>query len=151
MSLNIQLVSYTNPLLLELISKLDEDLMVRYPIEEIHFVDFNDPSVERITFAIVFEGEMPVGCGALRPFDTETTELKRFFVDKDYRNRGIASSLLAFLEKQALNAGYRIMRLETGAAQPEAIALYTKHGYYPIDPFGEYIGSKGSLCYEKRI
>ncbi|MBD0383019.1 GNAT family N-acetyltransferase [Paenibacillus sedimenti] len=151
MSIDIQLVKHTDPKLLALIAKLDQDLMQRYPIEEIHFVDFNDPSVERITFAVAFEGEMPVGCGALRPIDADSTELKRFFVDKEYRNRGIASQLLSFLEAQALEAGNHIIRLETGAAQPEAIALYTKYGYYPIEPFGEYIDSPGSLCYEKKL
>jgi putative acetyltransferase len=151
MSLDIQLVSHTNPILLDLIAKLDQDLMQRYPIEEIHVVDFNDPSVEQITFVIAFEGVMPVGCGALRPIDAEITELKRFFVEKEYRNRGIASRLLAFLEKHAKEAGYSRIRLETGAPQPEAIALYTKYGYYSIEPFGEYKNSKGSLCYEKKI
>ncbi|MFD0696968.1 GNAT family N-acetyltransferase [Paenibacillus sp. GCM10027628] len=151
MSLHIQLVKHTDPILLALIAKLDQDLMQRYPIEEIHFVDFNDPSVERITFAVAFEGDMPVGCGALRPISPGSTELKRFFVDKEYRNRGIASQLLSFLEKQALEAGNHTIRLETGAAQPEAIALYTKYGYYPIEPFDEYIDTPGSLCYEKKL
>jgi len=151
MGFNIQLVHHTNADLLALIAKLDQDLMERYPIEEIHFVDFNDPSVEQITFAVVYEGETPVGCGALRPIDADSTELKRFFVDKSYRKRGIASQLLAFLEQQAVGLGCSIIRLETGAPQPEAIALYTKNGYYPIEPFGEYVHTESSLCFEKKF
>lgn len=151
MSLEIKLVPHTDPILQALIIKLDQDLLERYPIEEIHFVDFSDPSVERITFAVAYEGEVPVGCGALRPIDEESTELKRFFVDHNYRKRGIATQLLTFLERHAEQLGNRIIRLETGALQPEAIALYTKYGYYPIECFGEYIGSKGSLCFEKKI
>lgn len=151
MILEIKLVPHTDPILQALIAKLDQDLLERYPIEEIHFVDFSDHSVERITFAVVFEGSVPVGCGALRPIDEERTELKRFFVDQNYRNRGIATKLLTFLEKHAQDLGNRIIRLETGAPQPEAIALYTKYGYYPIPCYGEYIGSKGSLCFEKKI
>lgn len=150
-SVEIKLVPHTDPRLLALIAKLDQDLLERYPIEEIHFVDFNDPSVERITFALAFDGEIPVGCGALRPIDEESTELKRFFVDHTYRKRGIATQLLSFLEQYAEQQGNRIIRLETGAPQPEAIALYTKYGYYPIECYGEYIGSKGSLCFEKII
>ncbi|SDN73320.1 Acetyltransferase (GNAT) family protein [Paenibacillus sp. yr247] len=151
MSLEIKLVDHTDPILLGLIAKLDQDLLERYPVEEIHFVDFSDPSVENITFAVAFEDNVPVGCGALRPIDKESTELKRFFVDHFYRKQGIATQLLSFLEKHAEKRGNRIIRLETGAPQPEAIALYTKYGYYPIDCFGEYIGSKGSLCFEKKI
>ncbi|MEW9698683.1 GNAT family N-acetyltransferase [Paenibacillus sp. SI8] len=151
MSIEIKLVSHTNSSLHGLIAKLDHYLKEIYPIEEIHFVDFNDPSVEEITFAVAYEGEVPVGCGALRPYDQEITELKRFFVDPAYRNRGIASQILAFLEQHAKETGYDIVRLETGAPQHEAIGLYAKYGYYPIEPFGEYIDTKSSLCFEKKI
>ncbi|MDR6549822.1 hypothetical protein [Paenibacillus qinlingensis] len=95
MNLDIKFVSHSDPILHELIAKLDQDLLTRYPIEDIYFVDFNDPSVERL--------------------------------------------------------GHHTIRLEAGEAQPEAVAFYTKCGYYPIACFGEYIGSKSSLCFEKKI
>lgn len=42
-------------------------------------------------------------------------------------------------------------KLETGAAQPEAIVLYTKQGYEPIERFGEYEHDENSLCYGKKL
>lgn len=149
--MEITFVHHSDPILHALIAKLDQDLMARYPIEDIYFVDFNDPSIERVTFAVALLDDIPVGCGALRPIDEESTELKRFFVDSSFRKRGIATKLLAFLEKEAIRQRHRIIRLEAGAEQPEALAFYTKYGYYPIECFGEYIGSKASLCYEKRL
>ncbi|KRE93295.1 GCN5 family acetyltransferase [Paenibacillus sp. Soil766] len=150
-SLEIKFVQHSDPILHDLIAKLDQDLMARYPIEEIYFVDFDDPSIEQITFAIALLEGIPVGCGALRPINQDYTELKRFFVDSTYRKQGIATDLLAFLEKEALRLGHHTIRLEAGEAQPEAVAFYTKCGYYPIACFGEYIGSKSSLCFEKKI
>ncbi|MNY57862.1 Acetyltransferase (GNAT) family protein [compost metagenome] len=59
--------------------------------------------------------------------------------------------MLLDLEQKARAAGCREIRLETGIKQPEAIALYEKHGYRPIDLFGPYIGDPDSLCYGKSL
>jgi putative acetyltransferase len=77
--------------------------------------------------------------------------LKRFYVDSSYRRQGIAVSLLAFLEGEARKRGTVRIKLETGAPQPEAIALYTKQGYEPIERFGEYKEDENSLCYGKNL
>lgn len=42
-------------------------------------------------------------------------------------------------------------RLETGEPQKEFVHFYTKLGYARIEPFGEYIGSEYSLCFEKSL
>ncbi len=51
----------------------------------------------------------------LEQFDEETAELKRVFVDRDYRGKGIAKELLRRIEADARISGYRFMVLETGA------------------------------------
>jgi len=43
------------------------------------------------------------------------------------------------------------MVLETGAPQPEAVALYRSSGYVPIPPFGHYAGSPLSVCLGKPL
>ncbi|KJD43183.1 GNAT family N-acetyltransferase [Paenibacillus terrae] len=135
----------------ELIQRLDEDLLERYPADEIYLVDFSNPKVKEMIFAVVYLDEKPVACGGLRPIDAEEMELKRFYVDSSYRRQGIAVSLLAFLEGEARKRGTVRIKLETGAAQPEAIALYTKQGYEPIERFGEYEEDENSLCYGKKL
>lgn len=132
-----------------LISKLDAELLERYPAEEVFGVDFQDPYVNQILFVVAYDGDKPVGCGAIRPLDQETTELKRMFVDLPYRQKGVASAILRFLEEQALERSFTAVRLETGAPQYESIHLYTKRGYQPIDRYGEYANNESSLCYEK--
>lgn len=149
-----EVVDPENADLRTLITVLDQELKSRYPYETIYVVDFGDPKVKEMTFVIAYLDGKPVGCGGLRPLDYLDTEipameLKRFYVDSNYRKMGIATKMLLFLEAKALAAGYREIRLETGIKQPEAIALYVKHGYRPIDLFGPYIGDPDSLCYGK--
>ena len=55
------------------------------------------------------------------------------FVRAAHRRRGHARALLRALEDRARSQGYRRVMLETGLAQPEAIALYESEGYQPID------------------
>ncbi len=136
-----------------LIDRLDDELKARYPHETIYVVDFSDPKVREMTFVVAYAGDKPVGCGGLRPLDPDSSvmELKRFYVDPDTRKQGIANRMLLDLEQKARAAGCREIRLETGIKQPEAIALYEKHGYRPIDLFGPYIGDPDSLCYGKSL
>jgi hypothetical protein len=43
------------------------------------------------------------------------------------------------------------MVLETGTAQPEAIALYVSAGYEPAEKFGLYRFEAQSRCYAKGL
>jgi putative acetyltransferase len=94
---------------------------------------------------------MAVACGALRPMPDGAIEVKRMFVQPEHRGRGWARAMLAELEKIALQRGYRIIRLGTGTAQPEAIGLYESAGYRPIPLYGEYAADDRSRCFEKTI
>jgi len=111
----------------------------------------NDVLVPRSVFLVArFEGD-PVGCAALRPLDAEAAEVKRMYVAPSARRKGVGRALLAELERQAGRFGYRILRLETGNRQPEAVALYESCGYHLIPAFGKYIGNPVSICYEKAV
>jgi putative acetyltransferase len=80
-----------------------------------------------------------------------TAELKRMYVSVDARGAGVATRLLTALETTAAELGVTRMLLETGPKQPEAIALYEKHGYAPIPNFGPYVGDPLSLCFAKTL
>jgi hypothetical protein len=43
------------------------------------------------------------------------------------------------------------MVLETGLAQPEAIALYVSSGYTPIPGFGFYKDAPLARCFARRL
>jgi GNAT superfamily N-acetyltransferase len=62
-------------------------------------------------------------------------ELKRMWTDPERRRRGLAGRVLALLEQRAAELGYTGLELTTGARQPEAVALYLRHGWAPdFDP-----------------
>jgi GNAT superfamily N-acetyltransferase len=79
---------------------------------------------------VAYDGEeQPVACGGLRALDRETGEIKRMFVTARARGRGHARALLAELERRALAAGQRRVRLITTEVLSEARALYEAAGY----------------------
>ena len=60
--------------------------------------------------------------------------------------------MLAHLEETAAAPPVpTAMVLETGAAQPEAIALYESAGYTPIPGFGYYADSPLNRCYARPL
>jgi GNAT superfamily N-acetyltransferase len=89
------------------------------------------------------------GVGGLHP--TATGELKRVFVAPGFRRRGLSTLIMAELERSAREAGLTRLVLETGTAQPEAIALYEKLGYERIAPYGKYAGEPDQRCYGKTL
>jgi len=80
-----------------------------------------------------------------------TAEVKRMYVAAGHRGRGFARQMLAHLEVTAAASGAEAMVLETGTAQPEAIALYESSGYEAIAPFGHYKDAPLNRCFAKRL
>ena len=62
-------------------------------------------------------------------------EVKRLWVRPDLRRVGVAAALMDEIVQRARHLGYRRLYLETGPAQPEALAFYAKIGWTPVDEF----------------
>jgi hypothetical protein len=60
-------------------------------------------------------------------------------------------TILAAIEQEAVRAGYRVMRLETGDRQPNAVRVYERAGYRRSAPYGVYVNWVGSLCFIKDL
>ncbi|EHB55814.1 GCN5-related N-acetyltransferase [Mycolicibacterium rhodesiae JS60] len=86
--------------------------------------------------------DRPVTGGAFCRFDDDTAELKRIWTDSRSRRRGYATQLLAALEAEIADRGYRRVYLTTGNRQPEAEALYDSAGYMRLD---EPLPSRGDV------
>ena len=134
-----------------LLRELDDELASRYPDAPIHGIDGFQFSLTKGYFVVARTFDETVGCGAFRPLDTGSVEIKRMFVRPAFRGRGIARAILAALHAEARRRGYRSAVLETGQRQPEAIALYESEGYEHIEPFGPYVGSDISVCFRKTL
>jgi GNAT superfamily N-acetyltransferase len=78
-----------------------------------------------------------VGCGGFKRDAPGTAYLKRMWVARDVRGRGLGRRLLAELEDRASAAGYRKVRLETEQSLTEAKRLYRSSGYAEVPPFND--------------
>lgn len=140
----------TNADFLELVRHLDRDLAIRDGDDHAFYAQYN--KVDMIKHCVVaYENDVAIGCGAIKEFDSESMEVKRMYTPPEHRGKGIAVQVLCELEKWTKDLGYKNCVLETGKAQPEAIALYTKCGYKIIPNYGQYAGVENSVCFQKRI
>lgn len=139
-----------DPDFIELVKLLDADLKIRDGEEHDFYHQFN--AIVNIRHClVVYENNIPVGCGAIKPYDELSMEVKRMFVLPEHRGNGFAVKILHGLETWTKELGYSRCILETGLKQPEAIALYTKSGYQIIQNYGQYEGIENSVCFEKLL
>ncbi len=110
----------------------------------------SDVCIPRSLFVIArtLKGEA-IGCGAFRPLDEKTAEIKRMYVRA--KAKGTGSRLLSFLEKQAGIMGYEMLRLETRLVNQRAVSFYERNGYLRIANYGRYQGRAEAVCFEKRL
>jgi GNAT superfamily N-acetyltransferase len=134
-----------------LVGALLDDLAERYGGRDAFHPDPRSLAPPDGVFVVARIDGVPVGCGGFRRFDDEVAEVKRMYVAPEARRRGVATALLADLEARARTLGYRSIRLETGANQPEAMALYQRAGYQAMLPYGHYRDSPMSRCFEKDL
>jgi GNAT superfamily N-acetyltransferase len=144
-----------------MVAAAQADLAARYgggddnPVDPVEF----DPPVG--CFLVAYQDGQPVACGGWRtlaraasdetPVAEDVAELKRVYADPGVRGTGIASAILRALEDSAREHGMRRLVLETGLAQPEAIAFYRKHGYAQIPNYGYYRDYEDCLSFARDL
>ena len=133
-----------------LIKLLDQNLIeingdIQSVYDEHNLLDFI------ATVVIVYDNDVPVGCGCFKKFDDKTVEIKRMYTRPTARGKGVASAILAELESWAKETGYSAAVLETGRKHHEAISLYHKLGYADAPKYGPYINLPESVCMRKGL
>ncbi len=86
-----------------------------------------------------YENSLLAGCVAYRKRAAETGEVKRLFVRREYRGKGIAKKLLNTLEHYAKEQGCRSLYLDTRISLEPAVSLYRAFGFQVIFQQGLYI------------
>lgn len=156
----IRRVSFDHPDAVKLNDEVQAEYSVRYgddgdatPMDPAHF------EAPAGLYLIAYdEHGRAVATGGWRSQDTNDegyqdgdAEIKRMYVTPEARGLGLARRILADLESDARAGGRARMVLETGAKQPEAVALYTSSGYEPCAKFGYYRFHDLSLCFAKPL
>ena len=115
--------------------------------EPVALATLQRPEVSLLTARV--DGE-PVACGACVD-QGDYVEVKRMYVLPACRGLGLGKQLLEAMETHIRRAGGRLVRLETGTAQTEALELYERAGYRRCPPFGAHHANPRSVCMEKEL
>ncbi|WBO23498.1 GNAT family N-acetyltransferase [Sphingomonas abietis] len=105
-----------------------------------HALDLTALQSPDIAFWTTWEGEILLGCGALKRLSATHGELKSMHTAQAARRRGAGAAMLAHLIAEARAAGLTRLSLETGAWDffIPARALYARHGFVACAPFEGY-------------
>jgi len=156
--LRIEQVPVMHPDAQLLVEAVQQEYVVRYGGRDrtpMHPGELEPPTG---AFFVGYRGDRPAMTGGWR-FRHDVTrlgssrpaEVKRMYVDASVRRQGLARLMLAHLEATARTAGADVMIMETGTAQPEAMALYQAAGYELVEPFGHYQNAPRNRCFGRRL
>ena len=85
---------------------------------------------------VVCEGNV-CGLGSLKSISSDIGEIKRMFVDPNFRRVGAGRGLLEGLLAEARKAGYKKVRLDSPKFMEAAHALYRSVGFRDIAAYPE--------------
>lgn len=145
-------MGYDDPVAVRLVRAALTDLGQRYggdgdatPVDPAEFV----PPAG--AFLVAWRDGEAVGCGAWRSHDGTVAELKRMYTVPAARGTGVGRAVLAAVEDSARAAGKHRAILECGDRQPEAVAMYERHGYQRVPNYGFYADAPGCLSYGRDL
>jgi len=128
---------------------LDKELWKQYGNEQAKY-DKHNFLLNDEKAIVIYDNDTPIGCGAFRELsDKNSVEIKRMFVRKKYRGKGLGKLLLNEIESWAKELGFQSAILETGFKQTEAVLLYEKLGYTKIPNYPPYENMRESICMKK--
>ena len=104
---------------------------------------------ELAVFLLLRGNGRPRGCGAVKVLAPGVGELKRMWIHPELRGRGVGKRLLGALEGAARKQNLTVLRLDTSAHLPEAIALYRSAGYREIPAYND--NPYAAHWFEKRL
>ncbi len=134
----IRAVPADGPVATGLVAAMEAELLVVYagvivtPLAQTPSATPADFSPPGGVYLAVFADGTPVAGGGIKALEPGLGEIKRMYVVPEARGQGHARRLLGGLEAAAAELGYPCLRLDTGARQPHARALYASAGWHAI-------------------
>jgi GNAT superfamily N-acetyltransferase len=148
---DLRAVPYDDPVAVLLVDRVQQEYVTRYGGPDGAEVDPDEFLPPQGLFLVAEIDGVPAACGAWRVYPPGGIEIKRVYVEPDFRRRGLAQVVVAELERTAARAGHRTVVLNTGDRQPEALALYADLGYVPVPGYGVYACSPGAVFLGKDL
>ena len=100
---------------------------------------------------IVYSDDIPVACGGLKRYSENDAEIKRVWVEPEYRRHHLAQEIMIRIEEKASRLGFKRVILQTRPIMEDAVGLYEKLGYTLIENYPPYDKLKGAICFAKEL
>lgn len=145
--MNIEIDDLSRPAIHALLNEHMQSMYALSPPESVHAMDLEKLRRPEITFWSAWEGELLLGCGALKAMSATQGEIKSMRTPENLRRKGAGRAILAHIIEVARTRGYERLSLETGnmAAFTPAHKLYESFGFSFCGPFGDYIDDPNSV------
>ena len=116
------------------------DMYATSPPESVHALDLTKLMDPTITMWTLWDGDILLGCVALKEHSPLEGEVKSMRTASAARGQGVATRLLDHLLDEARRRGYERVSLETGPQDffAPALRLYLRHGFVHCGPFAGY-------------
>ena len=135
---------------IQLVNKLDNELWNELNEDQSIYDQYNKvPNIQ--TAILIYDNEKPVAIGCYKEYNNDTVEIKRMYVDKAYRGKGLSKIVLNELERWAIENGFQQAILETSIHFHVAQSLYSNAGYVIIPNYDQYKGLQESICMKKKL
>jgi putative acetyltransferase len=127
----------------QVLALLEEHLRNMYelsPPDQVFAFDASKLKSPGVTFWTAWNGEVLVGCAALKELSATEGEIKSMRTPSALRRAGVGRALLQHIIGVARSRAYRVLYLETGGhpAFLPAQTLYRSAGFERCGPFGPY-------------
>jgi len=145
--MKVEIDNLTGPAIRALLEEHLQSMYELSPPESVHALDLQGLRSPEITFWCAWEGELLLGCGALKELDARHGEVKSMRTPKSLRRRGAGRAILAHIIQVARDRSYERLSLETGVfeAFKPAQRLYESFGFQYCGPFGTYTEDPNSV------
>lgn len=151
--MQIQLDDPRRPDVLALLEEHLTDMYATSPAESVHALDPDALAVAGITFWTARDGDLLLGCVALKELTGGHAELKSMRTATAARRRGVAGRLLDHVLAEARARGHDRISLETGTEDyfAAARALYATRGFTHCPPFEGYAEDPHSVFLSRAL
>ena len=140
--------NFDNSEVLELLNKHFIELRSVSPEESTHVLDIEGLKDQNIKFWSLWEGNLLMGCGALKFLNKEHGEFKSIRVEDRFRKKDNGIKILKHLIFETKKLNIKRISVETGTGDffTPARKLFNKCGFKLCKPFAHYKEDPNS-CY----
>lgn len=145
--MRIEIDDLTRPAILALLNEHLSNMYELSPPESVHALDVSKLRSPDITFWTVWEGDVLLGCGALKELSPGHGEVKSMRTPAVMRRTGAGRAVLKHIIGVARDRKYQSLSLETGVGDAfyPAQKLYESFGFSYCGPFGNYVEDPHSV------